>query len=292
MFVIAGVSGNTGKVAAETLLGQKKPVRVIVRDAKKGEPWKAKGAEVAVADLDDVAAMTRALQGADGAYLLLPPQFGSTEVRKDNAARAKRLAEAVDAAGVKHVVFLSSIAAQHDSGTGPITSVHEAEKIFGKAKANVTFIRAAYFMENIGSSLYALPNGAYPTFLRADLKIPMVATRDIGLLAAKTLSEGGRGKRVIELEGPQPYDQNDVAATLSKLAKKPVTVQQGPEEAMIPALTGAGVPPAWAALFQEMTHGVNTGHVVFEGGAAEHVRGTTPLESVLERLVGGSAAQH
>src|SRR5437016_5265158 len=72
MYVVAGVSGNTGKVVAETLLSQKKPVRVIVRDAAKGAAWKARGAEVAVAELDDVPALTKALAGAEGAYLLLP----------------------------------------------------------------------------------------------------------------------------------------------------------------------------------------------------------------------------
>src|SRR6185295_17669043 len=73
MYVIAGVSGNTGSVVANTLLADKQPVRVIVRDAAKGEPWKAKGAEVVVASLDDRASLARALTGATGAYLLLPP---------------------------------------------------------------------------------------------------------------------------------------------------------------------------------------------------------------------------
>ena len=51
MYVVAGVSGNTGSVVADTLLAQKLPVRVVVRDEAKGAPWKAKGAEVAIADL-------------------------------------------------------------------------------------------------------------------------------------------------------------------------------------------------------------------------------------------------
>ena len=179
MFVIAGVTGNTGKVAAETLLSQGKPVRVLVRDAAKGESWKKRGAEVAVTDLDDVEALTKALKGADGAYLLLPPNFAFQNPRADNGKRTRALFEATEKAGVRHIVFLSSVGAQHEAGTGPIGAVHDAEKIFSASKANVTFIRAAYFMENAGNSLYALDAGAYPTFLRPDLKVPMVATRDI-----------------------------------------------------------------------------------------------------------------
>ena len=284
MYVVAGVSGNTGKVVADTLLAQRKPVRVIVRDAKKGEAWKARGAEVAVTGLDDAGALAEALSGAEGAYLLLPPRMESTRVRADNAERAEVLAKAIDASGVKHVVFLSSIGAQHANGTGPIAAVHDAESRFGKLRTDVTFLRAAYFMENWGMSLYALAQGKLPTFLNADHAIPMVATRDIGTTAAKLLIEGGHGKRVVELAGPREYSPRDVAATLSRVVGRPIAVEQGPEDAMPGALTGAGLNNEWARLYQEMTHGVNTGHVDWEKDRAR-ARGTTEIDAVLGRLV-------
>ena len=98
MFAVAGVSGHTGKVVAETLLARSKPVRVIVRDAPKGEEWKKRGAEVAVADLGDADALTKALRGATGAYLLLPPMMSSTDVRSDNARKVAAIAKAPRAA--------------------------------------------------------------------------------------------------------------------------------------------------------------------------------------------------
>lgn len=292
MFVVAGVTGNTGKVVAETLLAQKKPVRVIVRDTKKGESWKAKGAEIAIAELDDEKALTDALRGAEGAYLLLPPNWTATDVLRDNKARAQKIANAVEASGVKHVVFLSSIAAHLTSGTGPVVSAHDGEVALGKTKANLTFVRASYFMENIGSSLYALGEGKFPTFINLDQPVAMIATHDIGTVAAKALLEGGKGKQVIELEGPKPYSQRDVAAALSRLTKKTIEPQQGPEDVMVSALTSAGVPPAWAPLYHEMTHALNTGVFVFEGKGATHVKGTTPLESVLEKLIAGGKQAH
>ncbi|MEL6746113.1 MAG: NAD(P)H-binding protein, partial [Pseudomonadota bacterium] len=72
MFVISGATGNTGSVAAQTLLDQGQPVRVIVRSEEKGAPWAAKGAEVAIAEIMDIDAMTKALEGASGAYFMLP----------------------------------------------------------------------------------------------------------------------------------------------------------------------------------------------------------------------------
>src|SRR5580692_2405302 len=266
MHLVLGVSGNTGKVVAEALLAARKSVRVFVREAKKGEPWKARGAEVAVGGIDDEAALTAALRGADAAYLLLPPHFETAEPREDNARRTRVFEKALAASPVKHVVFLSSIGAQHDHGTGPIVSLHDAETVLGQSRGDVTFLRAGYFMENWGSSLYALGQGKLPTFLTADRPFPMVATDDIGTTAAKLLLEGGRGKRVVELAGPREYSPRDAAATLTEIVGKPVAVEQGPVEAMAAALQGAGLNPSWARLYQEMTLGVNTGLVDWEKG--------------------------
>jgi uncharacterized protein YbjT (DUF2867 family) len=192
MFVVLGATGNTGKVVAETLIAQKKAVRVVLHNAAKGEAWKARGAEVAVADVEDGAALERAFKGAEGAYVLLPPSFSSSHVRVDNGRRAKTIATAVEAAGVSHVVALSSLGAQQPDGTGPVLSLHDAEATFSRTSPAVTFLRAAYFMENWGGSLHAVGQGALPTFLLADKALPMVATRDIGLAAARLLAEGGK----------------------------------------------------------------------------------------------------
>jgi uncharacterized protein YbjT (DUF2867 family) len=287
MYVVAGVSGNTGKVVADTLLASKQAVRVIVRSADKGAPWRERGAEVAVAELDDVAALGRALAGAKGAYLLLPPQYASTDTRSDNARRTAGFVKAVDASSIPSVVFLSSVGAQHEGGTGPITSLHDAEVALRRSRASVTFVRAAYFMENWGGSLHGLAQGKLPTFLRADRTIPMVAAADIGRTAATALLEAtGKGHSVLELFGPRDYSPRDVAEALGRVVGKTIVTEQGPEEAMVPALTAAGLNAHWAGLFQELTHGCNVGHVAFEGGAARPLRGKVEIDVVLRSLVG------
>ena len=285
MFVVLGASGNTGKVVAETLLTQKKKVRVVLRDAAKGRAWKEAGADVSIADVEDGAALERAFSGAEGAYVLLPPNFSSSQVRVDNNRRASTIAAAVEAAGVPHVVMLSSVGAQQAAGTGPVLAVRDAEATFTRAHAAVTFVRAAYFMENWGRALYAVAQGLLPTFLLADKAIPQVATRDIGTAVARLLAEGGSGKRVIELAGPREYSPRDVAAALARIVGKPIAVQQAPEEAMAPALMGAGMNAEWARLFQELTHGLNAGIVVWEGGHPLW-RGETDVQTVLSTLIG------
>jgi uncharacterized protein YbjT (DUF2867 family) len=206
-------------------------------------------------------------------------------VRVDNNRRANTIAAAVEAAGVPHVVLLSSVGAQQSEGTGPVLGLHDAETVFSLARAAVTFLRAAYFMENWGRSLYAVEQGVLPTFIVVDKAIPLVATRDIGTAAARLLSEGGSGKRVIELAGPREYTPRDVAAAVGRIVGKPIDVQQAPEEAMAPALMGAGMNAEWARLFQELTHGLNANIVVWEGGHP-FWRGETELQTVLSTLLG------
>ena len=288
MYVVAGVTGKTGKVVAETLLAQKKPVRALVRDEAKGAAWKKRGAEVVVAELDDAAALGRALAGVTGAYLLLPTQYQSTDARADGAKRTRAIVRAIESSGVAHVVLLSAVGAQHASGTGQVAALHDAEVALSHVKAAVTSIRAAAFMENLGGSLYALDKGVLPTFLAAGHAIAMVAAADVGTISAQALLEGGKGYSVIELAGPRDYTPEDVAAALSRITGKPVVVQQDAEDAMVPALMAAGMNRRWAELYQETFHALNHGHIAWEGGRARFVRGTTEIDAVLSRLAKGS----
>jgi uncharacterized protein YbjT (DUF2867 family) len=285
MYVVAGVTGKTGKVVAETLLAQKKPVRVLVRDETKGAEWKRRGAEVAVAELDDAAALRRAFADATGVYFLLPAPYASSDSRADNAKRTRGIVQAIESSGVAHVVFLSAVGAQHASGTGPVVPLHDAEVALSHVKAAVTSVRAAYFMENWGASLSALAKGILPTFLTLGRAIPMVATTDCGTISAKALLEGGDGYSVIELAGPREHTPEDVAASLSRITGKLVTAQQGPDDAMLPTFMAAGMNHHWAEQYREMTRALNDGHMAWEGGRARAVRGTTEIDTVLSQLV-------
>jgi uncharacterized protein YbjT (DUF2867 family) len=210
----------------------------------------------------------------------------------DNDRRAKNLAAAITGAQVGHGVVLSSVGAEQPEGTGPILSLHDAEATIGATLSAsggpraVTFVRAAYFMENWAAALQGVAQGVLPTFLLADRAIPMVATRDIGQAAARLLGEGGDGKRTINLAGPREYAPRDVAAALGRVVGRPIMAQQFPDETMAATLLAAGMTPEWSRLFQELTHGVNTGRVVWEKGHPVW-RGETEVEAVLASLVGG-----
>jgi uncharacterized protein YbjT (DUF2867 family) len=290
MFVVTGVSGKTGGVAADVLLAAGKPVRVVVRDAVKGEPWKARGAEVCVASFEDREALVDAMRGAAGAYLLLPPfGFGDTGV----PASRKRLRDALLAvvlqARPEHVVFLSSIGAQHTDGTGPIADLHPVETALSASGIPTTLLRAGYFMENWGAMVAgAVEGGTLYHGLEAGQKIPQVATRDIGVAAADLLLHPIRsGTRVVHLSGPEEYSLQDTAAVLSRAAGRPVQGVQVPIEGMMGAMQAMGASAEVAKIYGEMVAAINSGRVAWEDGNAPVRRGTTSLEEVLRTLLGG-----
>jgi len=282
MYVVAGVTGHTGKAVAEELSSRGERLRVIVREEVKGADWKKKGAEVAVASLDESDGLTRALSGASGAYLLIPPRYTDEELIVAQRRTVEAVARSVRSSGVRHVVLLSSIGAQHAKGTGPIQTLHEAERAVGDAVISFTSLRAAYFLENwAGVLAEAREKGLLPSFLTPERPFPMVATRDIGRVGAELLLDPVEGRRVVELSGPKEWSPLDVAAELSRVLGREVRVEKAPLEAVVPAMTAMGMSPGVARMFQEMFGAVNSGLVAFEGGRAIRRRGSLGPADVL-----------
>jgi uncharacterized protein YbjT (DUF2867 family) len=288
MYAVLGVTGNTGKVVADRLLARGASARVVVREASKGAAWAARGAEVAVADLSEVDALAAALRGVDGAYVLLPPNPVSPDFLAEQRRKLDVLTAAVRRAAVPHVVLLSSVAAQHPAGTGPIQSLHPAEAELPRVAPRTTFVRAAYFLENWAGSLGGIGDGVFPTFLRPDVPFDMVATADIGRVAADALLAGGSvGTELVELaSGPTALSPRDIAAVVSRIVGRELTVAHGPQAAVVPTLTSYGMSGSVAGLYAEMIHAFNTADSDPWERSGWFVRGPTTAETVLRGLLG------
>lgn len=285
MYAVFGATGNTGRVVVRELLQRGARVRAVVRNAEKAAVLRDRGAEIVVADLSDAARLREALRGVEGAYLMLPPHIESDDVLASLRKLADAMAEAVAAAEVPHVVLLSSIGVQRDAGTGPILGNRYLEQVVRSVAPNVSVLRAPYFMENWGASLGLLGEGKLITMIAPEQSLPMIATVDIGRIAAGALRDPAAGQRILALEGPRDYAPSDVARALAKLLSREVALAFVPSEAIVPALTGAGLRTNMAELYREMYDGIARGIIVHEAGSHERVRGTTPLEAVLRTLV-------
>jgi uncharacterized protein YbjT (DUF2867 family) len=281
MYVIAGASGRTGKVVAETLLSQGKQVRVVVRDGAKASALRARGAEVAVASLDDEAALERALQGAAGFYTLLPEDLGAgAEFHAHRSRMADAMAAAARASRVPHVVFLSGTPAALPDGNGPAKDVHYAENALRAAAAKLTILRASFFQENVFMALTpAKHEGIYPNFHpAADFAFATVATRDIGKLAARSLCEPPSRGEIVDLLGPE-YSVRDLASGLGRALGKTLRVVDISPAAQVGVLTQAGLPAPYAEALVEMFACFAPGRIPLRGDRTE--RCTTTLDEVL-----------
>jgi uncharacterized protein YbjT (DUF2867 family) len=287
MYVVTGATGNTGSVVARQLLEAGKKVRLLVRDPAKAEALAAKGAEIVRGDLTDNAAVTRAFTGATGVYLMSPPDLTTNDFIAERSRLMGTLAATARAAGVGHVVLLSSLGAEHAEGTGPIRTVRAAEQALEATGLPVTVVRAAYFLSNWAGVLpVAQKDGVLPSFLPADLAMPMIAVNDIGPVAARALLDGPRGRRIIELAGPREVTPADVAAAAAKALQRPVKVVEAPLEAVVPTFMSFGISENVAGLYREMYQGVRAGKLVVGGAGNELVRGPTSLDDGIRALLG------
>ena len=268
MYVVAGVTGHTGKAAAETLLNHKQKLRVLVRDAQKGEPWKARGAEVAVGSLSDAGSLAQALSGAQGAYLLIPSPLVTEDLPAAQHAMVEAISQAVRRSDLPHLVLLSSLGAELAEGTGPVRGLHHAEVTLTRATKNATFLRPGYFFENFGAVLPATRDGVLPTFLAPGRPIPMAATADIGRIAAECLLEPPIGTRVVEIAHAPDHTPEDIASAVSEIAGRAITLQAWPLDAVVPTFTGMGISKGTAELYREMLSALNSGRMRHQGPPA------------------------
>lgn len=284
MYVIFGANGRAGGETARSLLDRGEAVRVVLRSAGQAERWNGTGAQVALASMDDAGAVAAALDGASGAFLLNPPP-----VADDLYARTEEigtaLAEGARRASLPKAVVLSSVGAQHASGTGVIVTLNRMESLLDGVAPATAFLRPGYYVETWSEVAgAAITDGILPTFVKPTQAFPMVSTIDVGRAAAQLLCEDWTGKRVVELGGQVDWSAGDVAAAFATVLHRPVAPVLVPPEERAAILAAEGVPLAVAEALLGMYDGIAAGKVVREPGT-EVRRGTVPLHVAIERIV-------
>jgi NAD(P)H dehydrogenase (quinone) len=284
MYAIMGITGQIGGVVGRTLLRAGKSVRAVVRDATKGREWADRGCEVALATIEDTASLTAAFQGAEAVFVLVPPNFDPLPQFPEAQAIGAGLRSALEAARPGRVVYLSTIGAQASQAN--LLSQHTIiEKAISSVAMPLTVLRPAWFMENCNWDVApAKAQGVIPSFLQPlDKPVPMVATEDIGKVAAEILRESWSGHRVVELEGPARVSPNDIAAMFTRLLGKPVRMEIVPRQSWETLFRSQGMKNPMPRI--QMLDGFNEGWIEFERGKAGVRKGTVTLESVLKALV-------
>lgn len=265
MYVVIGASGNTGHVVARNLLDRGQKVRLVGRNAAKLQSFAADGAEIFPSDVTDGASLAKAFNKAHAAYVMIPPNPSSNDFRAFQEKVSDSITSALQKAGVENIVLLSSYGADKSSGTGPVLGLYNFEEKLNQLKAaNVLYLRAGYFMENTMAQVGAIRMlGSAIGPLRPDLKLPMIATRDIGAAAAQALLHlDFRGKQIQELHGQRDLDYNEATAIIGKAIGKPdLAYMQAPDAQIKAAMVQMGMSENFADGIQEMSAALNSGHM-------------------------------
>jgi uncharacterized protein YbjT (DUF2867 family) len=284
MYAITGITGQVGGVIGRLLLASGHDVRAVVRDRAKGDAWAKQGAEVALADVNDVEALERAFTGTEGVFILLPPTFDPSPGFPEARSAIAALRAALLAANPAKVVCLSTIGAQ---ATQPnlLNQLGILEQELGTLPMPVAFLRAAWFIENAAWDVApARESGIVPSFLQPlDKPVPMVATADIGRVAKELLLESWTGRRVVELEGPRRISPNDIAAGFARLLGREVSMRIVPRDTWENLFLSQGMKNPLPRI--QMIDGFNEEWIRFEGAGTESQRGRVSLDTVLRALI-------
>jgi len=263
MYVITGATGNIGSKVAETLLTSGQNVRVIARNIDRLKHFSESGAEAVPGSIEDAAFLTRVFEDAKAVFAMIP-----TDVRAQSmAAHLDGIGEAISSAlavtKVPFVVNLSSLGAEHKSGTGPIAGLHRQEERLNQLeKTRVLHLRPTYFMENFLTGIPMIKNmGIYGSSIRPDLPLPFIASRDIAEVAADSLVKLNFPERKVRLLlGPRNYTFAEATRILGEAIGKPdLPYVQFSEAEMEQGLIAAGISPDVARSYIEMERAIDRG---------------------------------
>jgi uncharacterized protein YbjT (DUF2867 family) len=282
LIAVTGATGHVGRVIAETLLARGVGVRALGRSAERLRDLASKGAEPRVVDVHDARSLEPAFGGADAVFAMIPPNYAVPDLRAHHRSAATALANAVRAAGVPRVVTLSSLGAQYDQGVGPVTGLHDMEQVFDAIPGlHGVHLRPGFFMENLLATIPVIRQlgvmaGSWP----ADRAMVMIATRDIGRIAAGLLaSPDFTGRSVRELAGPRLYTQREAARVVGQaIGRADLAYVELPYDQTRQYLVGAGFSAGAAESFIELVSGTAQGRLDPTGPIPAAQRGQTTLE--------------
>ena len=288
MYAITGITGKVGGAMARALLAAGRPVRAVVRDRAKARPWATLGCETALAEMEDRQALAKAFSGAEAVFILPPSEFDPQPGYPEAQAIIDNVVAALEAAMPQKVLCLSTIGADapHDNLLSQRTMMEKALIALGLP---LTILRPAWFIENaLWDVSSARSAGVIQSFLQpSDQTFPMVATADVGRVAAELIQQSWSGRRIVELEGPRRLSPDDIAASFSRSLGKPVRVETIPRSGWEDLFRLQGMKNPTPRI--RMLDGFNEGWIEFGDRGAGAIKGRIDADAVIASLVGLSA---
>jgi uncharacterized protein YbjT (DUF2867 family) len=234
--LVLGATGRFGGIA-ELLLERGHAVRAATRDL--GSPAAARlrelGAEPVFADFDAPTSLTVAARGVDGVFA----SGTAHRVGPDGeTGHGTKLAAAVAAAEVPHLVFVAGDGAAPDSPVPLFRAKWRVEEAIRASGVASTILAPTYLMENLFNpwNLPALRSGVLPSPIAVDRPLQQTAVADLLALAVVAIEQPDRlaGRRI-----PVASDQltgEEVAAAISAVIPRTLEARPAPASELPPGV--------------------------------------------------------
>ena len=246
--LVIGATGKVGREVVAQLVARGEHVRAATRNpAAANLPKNASAVQFCLDREDD---LRNALAGADRLFMLAPEDC----LEPDRAVA--RIVEKGKAAGIGTMVLMTAMGVEYSDN--PFS---RAERIVSESGLRHTFIRPNWFMQNfsIGSLAQSIRHTGHIYLPAADAKVSFVDTRDIGAVAAASLTEGRHAGKGYTVTGGRAMTHTEVAEIISKVSGKPVTYTSISDDELRAHLSESGMPEpaleAYITLFQPMREG-------------------------------------
>lgn len=191
LIAVCGATGRQGGAVTRSLLKQGWRVRALTRRPNQEGTLDlaAMGAEVAAADMEDLASLRRAFDGADGVFSV---QNGLASGFDRELTQGKNVADAAKESGVAHVVYASAGPGQTGTGVPSWESKLQVEDHMRKLRLPFTSLRPQAFMELMTDKGYYPAVGTWRIFPRLTGEhrpIPWLAVEDVGPIAVAVFAD-------------------------------------------------------------------------------------------------------
>jgi uncharacterized protein YbjT (DUF2867 family) len=279
--VVTGSLGHISKPMVASLIAAGNSVTVISSTANRVPDIESLGATPAIGSVTDVAFLTSAFTGADAVYTMVPPRWDADNWKEHIHNIGKNYAAAIQAAGVKKVVNLSSVGAHMATGCGPVSGLYGVEAELNLLKdVDVLHLRPGFFYYNLLSNIGLIKHmGIIGGNYGNNTQMVFVHPNDIAAVASDALNSTAFTGKSIRYIYSDERSTHDVAAMLGAAIGNPTLpwVNFTNEEALNGMLQ-AGLSEEVASNYVEMGAAVASGDMMSDFYKNKPQAGSTKLE--------------
>lgn len=283
MDVIIGATGNIGKLIVEKLLSKGKQVRAISRSVDRLQSLVERGAIAFEGQLEDREFVIEAFHGATAVFSIIPPILQADDLRKYQKNISENIARAIERAGIRYVVNLSSLGAHLSEGTGILLGSYDHEQRLHQIEGiNLVHLRPSYFMENFLGSIGRIKReNIFGSSLRGDIPLAIVATQDVAKVASKYLLElNFSGKKVHDLLGERDLTLLEITKILGNaIGKDDLEYVQFPYQQVKDSMVNRGISESVAEASIELSKTLNENPHIFDSERTPEKTTETSIET-------------